>query len=143
MVAIGTIAAIIQGGMMPGFIILFGNLINQFDASNASSLINEVTLLVRILIGIGVGAFILGYVQVVTWSLAGQRQAAAIRVAYFRALLRQEIGWFDLTTSGALTTQIAESLPKIQEAMGDKVGEGLVRGWCQCMRSVSQTLLLP
>ena len=111
---------------MPGFIILFGNLINQFAASNASSLISEVTLLVRILIGIGVGAFILGYTQVAAWSIAGQRQAAAIRVAYFRALLRQEIGWFDLTTSGALTTQIAESLPKIQEAIGDKVRIGWI-----------------
>ena len=63
----------------------------------------------------------MGYIQVATWVKSGQNQACAIRIAYFRALLRQEIGWYDQHSSGALTTQIAESLPKIQEAMSDKV----------------------
>ena len=65
----------------------------------------------------------MGYIQVASWVSSGQRQASAIRVAYFRALLRQEIGWYDQHSSGALSTQIAESLPKIQEAMSDKVSK--------------------
>ncbi len=69
----------------------------------------------------------MGYIQVATWVQAGQRQAAVMRLAYFRALLRQEIGWYDRHASGELTTQIAESLPKIQAAISDKV---CLNGWC-------------
>ena len=80
----------------------------------------------QILIALGCGAFALGYIQVFCWAKSGQRQTAAIRTAYFRALMRQEIGWYDRHSSGALSTQIAESLPKIQDAMGDKVASGIM-----------------
>ena len=63
----------------------------------------------------------MGYLQVYCWANSGRRQACAIRVNYFRALMRQEIGWYDRHSSGALSSQIADSLPKIQDAMGDKV----------------------
>jgi ABC-type multidrug transport system fused ATPase/permease subunit len=143
---VGTIAAIIQGAMMPAFIILFGEvtccssfaaslpvsliigcaccfhqLLDSFNPDDSDSLTSHVELLVRILFGVGLGSFLIGYIQVSTWVLSSQSQATTMRVAYFRALLRQEMSWYDRHASGELTTQIAESLPKIQAAIGDKV----------------------
>ena len=95
-------------------------LIDQFGGGS-SGLLSGVEHLVTILIGIGCGALVMGYLQVFCWAKSGQRQAIAIRVAYFRALMRQDIGWYDKHQSGALSTQIADCLPKIQDAIGDKV----------------------
>ncbi len=39
-------------------------LVDSFDSSNASKLVSQVEYLTKILIGIGVGAFIMGYFQV-------------------------------------------------------------------------------
>ena len=96
-------------------------LLNQFSPTNSNGLQSDVVFLVRILALLGLGSFIIGVLQVYTWAKSGQRQTSAIRVAYFRALMRQEIGWYDRHSSGALSTQIAESLPKIQDAISDKV----------------------
>ena len=109
---------------MQGFIVLFGHLIDSFGNNN--DLVSQVNYLTKILIAMGCGAFLLGYIQVACWATSGQRQASSIRIAYFRALMRQEIGWYDKHQSGALSTQIAESLPKIQDAMGDKVASGIM-----------------
>jgi hypothetical protein len=59
--------------------------------------------------------------------ISGHRQAQRIRAAYFRSLLCQEIGWYDQNLAGALSTRIAGDIPKIQEAIGDKVSKWLAR----------------
>ena len=60
--------------------------------------------------------------QVVCFIVAGERQAERVRCLYFQALLRQEIGWYDCNSAGALTSRISADVPKIQEAISDKVG---------------------
>jgi ABC-type multidrug transport system fused ATPase/permease subunit len=40
--------------------------------------------------------------------VSSERQTNKMRKAYFRAILRQEIGWFDQHKSGELSTRLAE-----------------------------------
>ena len=70
--------------------------------------LNSVNNLVFIFLGIGVGIFLLASTQVSFFQAADERQVKKIRLAFYRSVLRQEIGWFDANPSGELATRIAE-----------------------------------
>ncbi len=57
---------------------------------------------------IGVAAFILAYFQISLFQLACERQVHRIRVLFYRAILRQNIGWFDANPSGELSSRLSE-----------------------------------
>jgi ATP-binding cassette subfamily B (MDR/TAP) protein 1 len=42
---------------------------------------------------------------------------------YVRAILKQEIGWFDTCGAGELSTKVAELCGKVQDGLGRKVGD--------------------
>lgn len=70
--------------------------------------INEVNILVYIFIGIAVGVFTLAYFEISLYQTACERQVKKIRLAFYRAIMRQEVGWFDANPSGELASRIAE-----------------------------------
>ena len=74
---------------------------------------------------IAAASFFFSYFQVAFFTITAQRQALRIRHAYFRALVRQEMGFYDQEGSGTLSTRISSDIPKIQEAIGDKLGSCL------------------
>jgi len=45
--------------------------------------------------------------------ITAERQSHAIRMEYFRAIMRQEIGWFDEMSSGELTTRLSGLVTKL------------------------------
>eukprot|EP00058_Branchiostoma_floridae_P023304 XP_002608794.1 hypothetical protein BRAFLDRAFT_89659 [Branchiostoma floridae] len=72
-------------------------------------------------VGLAFGVVIFGYLQIAFWTLAGARQTRRIRQNFFRAVMRQEVGWFDTNPSGELNSVLADDMNKVQEAMSDKV----------------------
>jgi ATP-binding cassette subfamily B (MDR/TAP) protein 1 len=56
------------------------------------------------------------------WTLAGERQATRIRKRYLKAILRQDIGYFDVETStGEVVGRMTGDTLLIQDAMSEKV----------------------
>ena len=54
--------------------------------------------------------------------MVGERSAQRIRTAYLRAVLRQDIGFFDTEVStGDVMHGISSDVAQIQEVMGEKV----------------------
>jgi len=51
---------------------------------------------------------VVAYIRVTLWLQASHRQSQRIRIELFRAVLRQEIGWFDTNKAGELGTRLAE-----------------------------------
>jgi len=92
---------------------------------------------------IGAVVLLVAYVQVAAWLTTSHRQSHRIRLALLSAVLRQEIGWFDTHDSGEMSTRLSDDVNKIQEGIGDKIGNffqwfatficgiiiGLVKGW--------------
>ena len=70
--------------------------------------IREANILVYIFIGIAVGIFILAYSEIYFFQTACERQVKKIRLAFYRAIMRQEVGWFDANPSGELASRISE-----------------------------------
>ena len=57
---------------------------------------------------IGVISLTCGWLQVTMFQLAAERQIKKIRTLFFRAILKQEISWFDLNPSGELNSRLNE-----------------------------------
>ncbi len=68
--------------------------------------------------------YIVPLFQIVAFSIAGENLTSRMRSLTFKAMLRQEIGWFDeeRNSSGALTTRLADDAAKIQGATGTRLG---------------------
>ncbi|ELW48095.1 Multidrug resistance protein 1 [Tupaia chinensis] len=93
--------------------------------------------------GIGAGVLVAAYIQVSFWCLAAGRQINKIRKQFFHAIMRQEVGWFDVHDVGELNTRLTDDVSKINEGIGDKIGMffqsmatfftgfiiGFTRGW--------------
>ncbi|XP_067891280.1 bile salt export pump-like isoform X2 [Heterodontus francisci] len=72
-------------------------------------------------IGIGASVLLLGYCQICFWVSAAARQIQKIRKAYFKQIMRMEIGWFDCNSAGELNTRMSDDISKINDAIADQV----------------------
>ncbi|XP_063089935.1 ATP-dependent translocase ABCB1 isoform X2 [Cavia porcellus] len=137
---LGTLAAIIHGAALPLLMLVFGDMTDTFvngsgtNSSNASSTLDKsevsgpdnleekMTTYAYYYSGIGAGVLIAAYIQVSFWCLAAGRQIHKIRTQFFHAIMKQEIGWFDVHDAGELNTRLTDDVSKINEGIGDKIG---------------------
>ncbi|EPQ13907.1 Multidrug resistance protein 3 [Myotis brandtii] len=139
---------IVFGEMTDRFVITAGNF--SFPVNFTLSMLNpgrileeEMTRYAYYYSGLGAAVLIAAYIQVSFWTLAAGRQIRKIRKEFFHAVLRQEIGWFDINDTTELNTRLTDDISKISEGIGDKVGMffqaiatffagfivGFMRGW--------------
>ncbi|XP_030879928.1 ATP-dependent translocase ABCB1 isoform X3 [Leptonychotes weddellii] len=161
---VGTMAAIIHGAALPLMMLVFGDMTDSFanagisrnttfpnttngsimnDAPFIHLLEEEMTRYAYYYSGIGAGVLVAAYIQVSFWCLAAGRQILTIRKQFFHAIMRQEIGWFDVHDVGELNNRLTDDVSKINEGIGDKIGMffqsiatffigfivGFTRGW--------------
>lgn len=79
---------------------------------------------------IGVAIWIAGAFQASLLTLVSTRIANRLRIAYFRAIMRQDVGYFDVNSAAELNTRLFDDISKVQNGVGDKVG--------LCLQSASQ-----
>ncbi|XP_055876966.1 ATP-dependent translocase ABCB1-like isoform X1 [Biomphalaria glabrata] len=136
LIVIGTIGAIALGTAFPINISTFGDVIdvfvdnNMMNKTNTTQMLNKTTTqpiqdailpYIYQFIGLGVGSFITGFFAVSFWQWAAERQVTTMRKQFFRAVLRQDIGWFDVHEAGEISSKFSEDISKISEGMGDKM----------------------
>ena len=54
------------------------------------------------------GVLIAIFLATIFWNLSAYRQTRRMRLAFYRAILHQEIGWFDVTEATELNTRLVE-----------------------------------
>lgn len=69
------------------------------------AVINELMIYFGI---IAAAVFIFGTVQVLTYQISSERQVHKMRLAYYKAILRQNIAWYDENASGAIASHLSE-----------------------------------
>ncbi|XP_076769219.1 ATP-dependent translocase ABCB1 isoform X2 [Arvicanthis niloticus] len=141
-IALGTLAAIIHGTLLPLLMLVFGNMTDSFSKAENSilpsitnqseingtqivsnnSLEEDMATYAYYYSGIGAGVLIVAYIQVSLWCLAAGRQIHKIRQKFFHAIMNQEIGWFDVHDVGELNTRLTDDVSKINDGIGDKIG---------------------
>ena len=140
----GTLAAIASGAAPPLWSLLLGDMTNALSPSTPSGeMVDQARKAMINFFWGGLGMFGACSIAVAFWMVSGERQAIRFREEYFRALLRQEIGWFDRINPSELTSKIAGECFAIQSGLGEKVTAlvraisaviaglvvGFVKGW--------------
>jgi len=122
LMVIGYISAMLQGALLPIFSVIFGNyfpiLTTEFDLSRLVSVSGRYSLY---FLALGIGEWFFGYIAYSCGLIAGERQAIAFRSAYFKALVQQEIGFFDSINPNELASTIAQQCVDYENGMGDKI----------------------
>jgi len=109
MIFLGIIGGLGHGLIQPIFILTFGDLIDTFSpTTNPADLFNTLNGFILNLVYLGIAALVCAYFRTAMFVLVGQSQANKIRKEYVRAILRQEIGWYDGKLSGELTTRLSK-----------------------------------
>jgi ABC-type multidrug transport system fused ATPase/permease subunit len=57
--------------------------------------------------GIGFGTLATCFIRVTLWLKSSHRQTQRIRLGLLRAIMRQEIGWFDTNKAGELSSRLS------------------------------------
>ena len=68
-----------------------------------------------------IGIFVFIYVATVGFYYSGERIARALRHAYFKAVLSQNMAFFDMLGAGEVATRITSDIGTIQEAITSKM----------------------
>ncbi|KAG7440875.1 P-loop containing nucleoside triphosphate hydrolase protein [Guyanagaster necrorhizus] len=135
------VAAVAAGSAQPLMTLLFGNLTNQFvifqsvvnkvnegdqQAINdlpaaAASFRHVASKDALYLVIIGIGMFICTYLYMYVWVYTAEVNAKRIRERYLRAVLRQDIPFFDKVGAGEVATRIQTDTHLVQQGMSEKV----------------------
>ncbi|KAI0246194.1 ABC transporter type 1, transmembrane domain-containing protein, partial [Lactifluus subvellereus] len=138
---IGLVASVAAGAAQPLMSLLFGNLVQDFvnftvalqninpndpqssaNADDAARKFRNVAAKdASYLTYIGVGMFICTYIYMCIWVYTAEVAAKRIRERYLRAILRQDITFFDKVGPGEVTTRIQTDTHLVQQGLSEKV----------------------
>jgi ATP-binding cassette subfamily B (MDR/TAP) protein 1 len=111
LIFLGTVAAMVNGATLPVMTIFFGDIIQAvviydsripFAKEALDSAVKDGVIKMCI---VGAITFLVSYIQMACWMISGESQAKRIRESYFRSVIRQEVAWFDKTSTGDLTNR--------------------------------------
>ncbi|XP_022083016.1 multidrug resistance protein 1A-like isoform X3 [Acanthaster planci] len=126
-ILVGSIAAGINGAVQPAFAVVFSRILEVYSLDKVTQLdeINRRTTLYCLLFaGLGIVTMAASLVQGAALGKSGEELTIRLRHMAFKAMLRQEIGWFDdkKNSTGALTTRLATEASQVQGATGARIG---------------------
>ncbi|KAM6536089.1 hypothetical protein FALCPG4_005609 [Fusarium falciforme] len=121
-----TVAAIAAGAILPCFPLLFGDMAGLFQSISLQEMPRSefdriLTQKSLTLVYLGIGAYVATYISTVGFMGVGERLTRTIRQRYFRALLRQNMAFFDNVGPGMLSSRISLDCQNIQEGISEKV----------------------
>uniref|UniRef100_A0A1B6E6B2 ABC-type xenobiotic transporter n=1 Tax=Clastoptera arizonana TaxID=38151 RepID=A0A1B6E6B2_9HEMI len=148
---IGAISAVLMGVTFPFIVIVYGELMTLMIARNTPGSIISPSLILKFfgggktnsgaphneqmdsLIDDGVAyfiatlilasiTFIFGVISIWCLNYASLHKVGRIRRVFLQAILRQDLSWHDTQNTGAFATKFTDSLDKIQDGTGEKVG---------------------
>lgn len=137
---IGTICAIASGIPFPLMGIIFGQLLDQMNASTCDSegpsstglkardaaaddaAQSDVNSQILLLVYLAVANFVLIYLYAFSWNLLSQRLAQRLRERYFTSILAQDAAFFDTRQAGDVSSRLNSDIQVVQSGTSEKVG---------------------
>jgi len=125
LMGLGFLGSFGDGLSMPIMLLFTSKIMNNIGGASAGSknfshTINKnAEFLCFVALMQGVACFLEGY----CWARTGERQASRMRSRYLKAVLRQEVGYFDLhvTSTAEVITSVSSDSLVIQDAISEKV----------------------
>lgn len=128
---VGILAAIASGVPFPLIGVVFGQLLDDFNAVTCDAgdttdsgpeyqaSINSKILLI---VYLAIAQFVTIYIHLTCWTLNGARLAQRLRERYLQNLLRQEPSYFDNLPPGEIASRLNGDIQAIRSGTSEKVG---------------------
>ena len=115
-----------NGTVMPMFSIIFSDMTQVFylpPAHEDEMRARSIKFLLAF-VGIGVGSLIMYYLQIWGMTLVGERLTRRLRARTYEALMRQEVGYFDLkeNSTSRLTSRLSSDAALVRTTTRDRIG---------------------
>ncbi|XP_049381952.1 ABC transporter B family member 15-like [Solanum stenotomum] len=123
---LGFLGAICDGVSMPVMLIVTSKLMNNLgnnDSSSTDSFTHHINENALALVYLACGQWVACFLEGFCWTRTAERQASRLRIRYLKAVLRQDVGYFDLhvaSTADVIASVSSDSLV-IQECISEKV----------------------
>ncbi|XP_068791160.1 ATP-binding cassette sub-family B member 5 isoform X1 [Struthio camelus] len=123
-IVLGVIAAAILGGVHPAFAVIFGKIIGAFQETDPEKRNKNTLVLSLMFLLLGVITLAAYIIQGFMFGKSGEILTMRLRSLSFRALLQQEIGWYDdqKNAIGVLLTRLATDASQVKGATGTRLG---------------------
>ncbi|EDO01777.1 hypothetical protein SS1G_04252 [Sclerotinia sclerotiorum 1980 UF-70] len=127
---LGVICSIAAGVPFPLIGVLFGQLLDDFNAATCSESSGSsdsedqsgINSRIAIIVYLAIAQFVLIYAHLSCWSLHGARLAQRLRERYLQNLLRQEPSYFDDLPPGEVASRLNNDVQTIRSGTSEKVG---------------------
>jgi ABC-type multidrug transport system fused ATPase/permease subunit len=122
-VALGLFVSMINGAILPCFGVIFGQVTGVF-AKPTEEMLQGAALWSGVFTGLMGLNFIINLLQTGCFGVTGERLTRRIRELSFRAMLRQDVKFFDdrMNGTGVLTARLSEDADRIQLLTGPITG---------------------
>uniref|UniRef100_H2ZPW7 Bile salt export pump n=1 Tax=Ciona savignyi TaxID=51511 RepID=H2ZPW7_CIOSA len=129
LMVIGAVASVVHGAGLPVLFIFFGELTTVFTnfvwnatiAPEYATFRDTSVKFVLYFVYVACAVLVFASVQVGTWSLSSVRQSKHIQIDFFRSVLRQDMAFHDVKSSGELNARLSNDVKKIKDGMAEKV----------------------
>ncbi|NXS57451.1 MDR1 protein, partial [Brachypteracias leptosomus] len=123
-VLLGVIAAAVSGGVHPAFAVIFGKIIGAFQERDLEKRNKNTLVLSLMFLLLGVVTLVAYIIQGFMFGKSGEMLTMRLRSLSFRALLQQEVGWYDdqKNAVGVLLTRLATDASQVKGATGSRLG---------------------
>ena len=124
MLILGSIAAVLNGVILPIFGILISSVIKAFFKP-PEQLKSDTSFWALIFMLLGVASMVVYPAQTIFFSIAGCKLVQRIRSMCFEKVVHMEVGWFDETenSSGAIGARLSADAATVRGLVGDALAQ--------------------
>ncbi|XP_028674145.1 ATP-dependent translocase ABCB1 isoform X2 [Erpetoichthys calabaricus] len=124
---VGLLASVIDGGVYPCFGIIFAKIIGVFGETDPVIRSQKTTMFSLLFVLLGAIFLVVMSLQGYTFGVSGETLTLKLRSLSFKAILRQEIGFFDdhKNSVGVLITRLATDASLVKGAGGSRLALGI------------------
>lgn len=121
---VGALSASINGAVTPIYCFIFSQILGIFSLPDKEEQRSEIYHMCLFFVVLGCVSIFTQFLQGYTFAKSGELLTKRLRKFGFKAILGQDIGWFDdlRNNPGVLTTRLATDASQVQGAAGSQVG---------------------
>ncbi|XP_967244.3 ATP-dependent translocase ABCB1 isoform X2 [Tribolium castaneum] len=120
----GCVTAVINGSAFPIYGLVFGDIIGVLADPRDSYVREQSNIFSLYFVIIGIVTAVATFLQIYYFAVAGEKLTKRLRAKMFRAMLNQEMAWFDRKENGvgALCAKLSGEAASVQGAGGIRIG---------------------
>ncbi|CAL8070894.1 unnamed protein product [Calicophoron daubneyi] len=118
----GCLCSALVGAGLPASVLIFREMVNDMIPKFNPNIIDR---MLYFYIGLALLMLILSFCQMLALQYSSKRQARRLRQLYLKAVVRQDVPWFDTHPAGELINTLSENIFNIEQGIGSKLGESV------------------